>query len=183
MGWSPYQEAIFNFVQRGQGNLVVIARAGSGKTTTICEACKRIPTSKRVLVCAFNNKIRDELSERLKDLRHVAVKGMNQLGFGALMRHRGGKLEVDRYRIRDYVRRIIPDDLKEYRGDVTKLVGMCMANLATTPDAIMNTMYAYDLRPAAPASAGSYPRDTWPWKSPWGREGTSAPGRRDTCSS
>lgn len=149
--WSTYQEDIFEFVQKRRGNLVVLARAGCGKTTTICEACNRIPRTQRVLVCAFNNRIRDELAERLKDLRHVSVKGMNQLGFAAMMRARGGRLEVDRYRIRDYVRAIIPDDLKEYRGDVAKLVAMCMSNLATRSDQIRNTMFQYDLRPSAPA--------------------------------
>jgi hypothetical protein len=137
MPWSKYQEDIFDFVQNNNQHLVVIARAGCGKTTTICEACNRISPKKRVLVCAFNNKIRDELAGRLSKLNHVHVKGMNQLGYAAMMRFRGGKLEVDRYRIRDFVRRLIPDEYKEYRGDVTKLVAMCMANLAVSRVSIM----------------------------------------------
>lgn len=155
--WSKFQEDIYRFVAQETGNLVVIARAGCGKTTTICEACNRIPRGKRVLVCAFNNKIRDELAERLKDMKHVFVKGMHQLGFAAIMRQRGGgRLDVDRYRIRDYVRGLIPDEMKEYRGDMVKLVAMCMANLALDSGAIKNAMYEYDLRPSAPAHEGLF---------------------------
>lgn len=156
MGWSKYQDAIYDFVASGQGNLVVVARAGSGKTTTICEACSRIPKGKRVLVCAFNNKIRDELTSRLSKLKHVTVKGMHQMGLGAMMRYRGGKLTVERYRVSDYIRRLVPDEYKDYRGDVIKLVSMCMANLATTDDQIMATMYAYDLIPTKPRDAPLY---------------------------
>lgn len=148
--WSKYQDDIFQAVQYGSGNLVVVARAGSGKTTTICEACARVPKTKKVLVCAFNNKIRDELAGRLGGLKHVTVKGMHQMGLGAMMRHRGGRLTVDRYRIRDYVRRLIPDEYKNYRGDVIKLVSMCMANLATSEPQILSTMFTYDLLPTQP---------------------------------
>lgn len=149
MPWSPYQEQIFKFVETTDRHLVVVARAGSGKTTTIREMCRRLNRS-RVLVCAFNNKIRDELQGKLANLRHVHVKGMNQIGYGTMIRHRGTKLEVDRYRIRDYLRRTIPEEYRTTRGDVGKLVSMCMANLATSEDAINQTMMCYDLRPADP---------------------------------
>lgn len=149
MAWSRYQEDIFRFGEQERGHLVVVARAGSGKTTTIKELCRRL-TRSRILVCAFNNKIRDELALKLQGLRHVQVKGMNQIGFGTMIRFRGQKLEVDRYRLRDFVRRLVPDEFKEARGDVTKLVAMCMANLAVDAEGIEQTMFAYDLRPTDP---------------------------------
>jgi DNA helicase-2/ATP-dependent DNA helicase PcrA len=155
MVWSRYQEDIFRFGEKERGHLVVIARAGCGKTTTIKELCRRLSRS-RILVCAFNNKIRDELSQKLQNLRHVQVKGLNQIGFGAMIRFRGQKLKVDRYRIRDFVRRLIPDEYKEARSDVIKLVTMCMANLAVDAESIMQTMYYYDLRPVDPKQEDLY---------------------------
>lgn len=149
MAWSKYQEAIFKFGSEGKGHLAVVARAGSGKTTTIKELCRRVTA--RILVCAFNNKIRDELASKLSSLRHVQVKGMNQIGYGTMMRYRNQRLEVDRYRLRDFVRLIIPDEHKELRGDVSKLVAMCMANLKTDEEGIVETMYNYDLLPADPS--------------------------------
>lgn len=150
MGWSPHQDKIYAFAVDGKGHLVVLARAGSGKTTTIKEVCRRLPRS-RILVCAFDTRIRDELVERLRQLRHVQVKGLNQLGFGTLMRYRGQTLSVDRYRLRDFMRRLVPEEHKSERGDVFRLLSMCMANLAYAPEHIQEMMYTYDLRPADPA--------------------------------
>ena len=45
--WSKQQTAIFDFFARGKGNLVVRARAGTGKTTTILEACGHAPHKDR----------------------------------------------------------------------------------------------------------------------------------------
>ena len=39
---SPYQEKIFEFIQHGNGNAVISAKAGSGKTKTCVEAMKLI---------------------------------------------------------------------------------------------------------------------------------------------
>lgn len=150
MAWSAHQDRIYNFAVNGVGHLVVLARAGSGKTTTIKEVCRRMPRA-RILVCAFDTRIRDELVERLRQLRHVQVKGLNQLGFGTLMRYRGQTLSVDRYRLRDFMRRLVPEGHKSERGDVFRLLSMCMANLAIAPEHIQEMMYAYDLRPADPA--------------------------------
>lgn len=59
--WNVHQLAIFADVATGKDNLVVIARAGSGKTTTIVEAVYRVPPKLSILVAAFNKSIRDTL--------------------------------------------------------------------------------------------------------------------------
>jgi superfamily I DNA/RNA helicase len=46
------------------GNLVVVARAGCGKTTVIIEGVKRAP-EKTILICAFSKDIATELDKRL----------------------------------------------------------------------------------------------------------------------
>lgn len=63
--WSKYQLDIFNFVTSGTGHGVVVARAGSGKTSTIEECVRRVPANAQTLVLAFNNAIAKELSQRL----------------------------------------------------------------------------------------------------------------------
>lgn len=64
MTWSKQQEAIFEWFKLGHGNLVVRARAGSGKTTTVIEGVTHAP-EKRILLAAFNKKIATELDRRL----------------------------------------------------------------------------------------------------------------------
>lgn len=61
---SKYQRAIYHEVKSGSGNVVIEARAGSGKTTTLVNALKLIPKNKRILVSAFNVKIAAELRAR-----------------------------------------------------------------------------------------------------------------------
>ena len=50
---SKYQSAIFDYVEHGNGNLVVEACAGSGKSTTLIQIIKRLPSDKSILFCAF----------------------------------------------------------------------------------------------------------------------------------
>lgn len=81
---SKYQQAIFDFITHGTGNAIVMAVAGSGKTTTITKALELIPTSKRILFLAFNKSIADELSKRIP--KHAIAKTTHALGAGAVRR-------------------------------------------------------------------------------------------------
>ena len=64
--WSSYQLDIFNKIENGNSNIVVNAVAGSGKTTTIVEACKRLnKPSEKVQFLAFNKSIATELKTKL----------------------------------------------------------------------------------------------------------------------
>src|SRR5262245_2928107 len=53
--WSPQQTAVFDWFNAGAGNLIVRARAGTGKTTTIIEGIARA-NEKSILLAAFNTK-------------------------------------------------------------------------------------------------------------------------------
>jgi DNA helicase-2/ATP-dependent DNA helicase PcrA len=93
--WSAQQEAIFSFFKTGQGNLVVRARAGTGKTTTILEGITYAPEQKIVL-CAFNKRIAKELQDKLKNPRAEA-KTLHGIGCGYVLRAwPGSELEEDR---------------------------------------------------------------------------------------
>lgn len=82
---SKYQEAIWRHFSCAPNHLAVIARAGSGKTTTIIEGLQFLPGG-RTLICAFNTEIRDELEARVKrkNYRQVKVLSLHGLGFAAL---------------------------------------------------------------------------------------------------
>jgi DNA helicase-2/ATP-dependent DNA helicase PcrA len=71
--WSPQQEEVFFWFESpamGQKNLVVRARAGTGKTTTILEGIFRAP-EKRKVCAAFNKRIAEELL--LKYARKIGI--------------------------------------------------------------------------------------------------------------
>lgn len=82
--WSAYQQAIFDDAARGTGHTTVVARAGTGKTTTLVEAVRRMPQGSRVLVLAFNKSIQAELERKMP--KGVEVRTLHSLGAVAIRR-------------------------------------------------------------------------------------------------
>ena len=88
--WSAQQGDIFSWFKKdpaffsvNQNHLVVRARAGTGKTTTIIEAIKWA-VEKKILLCAFNRRIMLELQARVTG-GHVDVKTLHGLGYSYVM--------------------------------------------------------------------------------------------------
>ena len=46
--YSKYQKDIFDYIEHGQGHLVIEAAAGSGKTFTLIKCLELIPQNKRI---------------------------------------------------------------------------------------------------------------------------------------
>jgi len=79
MNFSKEQTDIFDWFQSGDGNLVIEAFAGTGKTTTIKEAFQFAPES-RILYAVFNKKNQIEAKEKISDER-VDIRTLHSLGF------------------------------------------------------------------------------------------------------
>ena len=62
---SPYQEAIYDWIEHGAGNALVDAVAGAGKTTVLMEGARQLKTSNACFV-AFNKVIAEEIASRLQ---------------------------------------------------------------------------------------------------------------------
>ncbi len=82
--WSEQQNDIFDFFAHGKGNLVIRARAGTGKTTVAIEGMMRAPEQK-ILFVAFNTSVVNELKSRIKNPRAEA-KTSHSLGRSFIMR-------------------------------------------------------------------------------------------------
>ena len=78
--WSPYQLAIYDWIEHDQGHLVVEAVAGSGKTTTLVKCLDFIDEKSKVLMSAFNTDIVNELKKKTKDRENVDVRTIHSLG-------------------------------------------------------------------------------------------------------
>jgi superfamily I DNA/RNA helicase len=111
--WSGQQQDIFSWFRndptslsaaiteqlKTQGRslkaLIARARAGTGKTTTIIEGVNQAPDA-RILLCAFNKKIAEELASRLTSTRAEA-KTLHGVGYAAVRRYwEGVRLEANR---------------------------------------------------------------------------------------
>lgn len=91
--WSPYQQDIFRFVAQGEGNAVVVAVAGSGKSTTIVEAM-RLCQGQSIFL-AFNKAIADELKRK-----GVNARTFHSLVFGNVLRAcRQDNVTMDKLRL------------------------------------------------------------------------------------
>ncbi len=98
MNWSPQQREIFKwFTDKAPQakNLCVVARAGTGKSTTIREAVNHAP-ERDILIGAFNKRIEIDMSARLQHPTAVC-KTLHGLGFGFIMSEwRGTRLDAKR---------------------------------------------------------------------------------------
>lgn len=142
---SPFQQTIFDFISNGDGNAVVEAVAGSGKTTTIVKALALTSKADKVLFCAFNKHIADELSSRSP--KHVKVGTLHSLGFAALRQALPTRPEVDNFKVWNIIKEELPLP-KDYplRAPLKKLVSLAKATLVdvTNPIAVeaMATYYS-----------------------------------------
>ena len=90
--WSGEQFDIFEWFEGGEGNLIIRARAGCAKTTSIIEGVNRAP-ERRILLAAFNKVIAEELQNRITN-HNARAQTLHSLGMSFCRRHIA-KLEVD----------------------------------------------------------------------------------------
>jgi superfamily I DNA/RNA helicase len=90
---SPQQIEVFNWVAHGTGNGMIVAVAGSGKTTTLTHALRF--TKGQVIFAAFNKAASEDIQAKVNRLDRegsfegklkgrVACSTMHSLGYGAL---------------------------------------------------------------------------------------------------
>lgn len=128
--WSDEQKAVFAFFRTGDGNLVIRARAGTGKTTTIVVALALAP-ERRKLYAVFNKKNQREAEGKISD-PNVDVLTLHSLGFRFIRSVWSGVKpddEVEKFRISRAAGRNAP---LEVITQVAKLIGFAK-NLFVNP--------------------------------------------------
>lgn len=142
--WSVYQEAVFANVREGTGHTVVLARAGSGKTTTIVEAMRHVPSGCSVLMVAFNKAIATELQSRAP--AGVTVSTLHSYGYAAI-RSAFGNVRLNDRKVETLVKARLGEETetREYRQAVIKAVGLAKGTLAEEKADIGNMIDSFGL--------------------------------------
>lgn len=128
--WSSFQENIFRDIASGVGHTQVIARAGSGKTSTIIESFYHLPKGKQALMVAFNKSIQTELASRAPE--GVEVLTLHSLGYKACRRAYPNLKNPDTDKLQGHIRALIGDeDNYELRSSVAKAVSLSKSYLVS----------------------------------------------------
>ncbi len=153
--WSNYQKQIFFDINKGKGHTIVLARAGSGKTTVLVESFKYVPKGKKVLALAFNKIIQQELRKRAP--LNVQVYTFHSLGFQAV-KQRFGEVVIDNYKASNIAKEIIGTDDHDLIDNVCQTVSLCKSCLSDSPSGIEKIIFEFgiDLCEVAPKVFISY---------------------------
>lgn len=125
---SNYQKEIFRFLEHEPNNLLVDAKAGSGKTTTAIKGLNYIKPELDSAFLAFNKSIATELGRKAP--AHVSCSTIHSLSFYNLRQAVGGKIKVDNWKAHEIIDIFIPppdkyapaEDKEEHRILKTQLV-------------------------------------------------------------
>ena len=147
--FSSYQESVFNFIIEGQGNAVINAVAGSGKTFTIVNALSLIPSDKKVLFLAFNKHIVTELQGRLQGISNVEVATLHS--FGNKVVRNSLKAFMDADKVKKYIDNNIaywnvPDlALEGFANRVKRLVELAKLSLVNSEPELFKLAFKHGI--------------------------------------
>lgn len=96
---SIQQLEIYREFDDTQNNIFISATAGSGKTTTLVNLSKRIPSYKKVIFLAFNKSIVEELRERLNE--NIDVSTIHSIAYKILRAN--FRMNVKLYELKNWV--------------------------------------------------------------------------------
>lgn len=135
---SAYQAAIFDHFRDGRGSVIVMAGAGSGKTTSMKNAVRYLAPGLTVQMLAFGHDAAAQLKEAIAELAALNEKSYAQvragsfhsLCFGSVLRRLDlprGTVRVDAGKCRKLLQERLGKDSEQYRlyaDFASKLVGL-----------------------------------------------------------
>lgn len=148
---SKYQQRLFTFITDEDGNALVSAVAGSGKSTSLIKAMGLIRPDKTVRFFAFGKAIVEDLKTKIPNGDNISISTIHSYGMKSVMKHCDVKPEIDdrKYHklfdsmyidMRDGV-----DTPAAARRRVTPLIDLARVNIAFTWEEIYAMTNKYDL--------------------------------------
>lgn len=146
---SIFQTAIFNEIKSPERkNLMINAKAGSGKTTTIVRSLKAIPETELSIFLAFSKEIVRELKTRVPSKIFVAT--LHSWGLKELV-YRFGNIKIDEHKVSKIIQSMSPnwdmpeEELASYCTRVEKLVDMFRFALPQSPAEVLELCEKHEI--------------------------------------
>lgn len=164
------QEDIFTFIQKGIGNAVINAVAGSGKSSTIRGCLTLIPENEKKLVITHNKSVAEEMKKSLQEagysLKNTEITTFHSMGFKIIKAN--GLLDIQNVKVASqdskeekYNRQITENilsyteedihmdsvKLTVYKSNVMELLALSQANLVQTTEEINSIAEKYGIEP------------------------------------
>lgn len=147
---TPEQVIIYEWVVDGSGNLIIRARAGSGKTTTLVEISKLLPQNTQSTFLAFNVHIKKELQKKLP--KNVFCYTTHGLGLSAIMR-KYKDVVVDKFKVDKLINKHIKgwnlaeiDNLSLYIKNMKKMINLVRTTLTLNKKYVPDLCDRYDVK-------------------------------------
>jgi DNA helicase-2/ATP-dependent DNA helicase PcrA len=154
---STQQQAIFNAIRAPRGgNLLVRARAGTGKTTTMIHACEFMTGS--VAFCVYNKPVAEEIKPKAAHLKNVKVGTFHSFGYLAWSKHIGTYLKPNDKKVINIIQdpaRAYPEWAHEFIAKLVSLAKMNVFGLNAPIEAcdFMTLINHYDVADTLPEDA------------------------------
>ena len=151
---SAYQQAIYDFMANENGNAVIDAVAGSGKSTTIVNALKLIKPNTSVLFLAFNKSIVEELKIKVGNIPNVDIRTLHSLGCSVMFKTFNSKIDDAKYvswlNAGLQIQYLTPtqplgDDLSEWKNNIRALIDLGRVNLAESESQLDELAWKHNL--------------------------------------
>ena len=149
------QKKIFFYIQKRSENILIEARAGCGKTSTIVEATKLLPKTSEITFLAFNKHIQEELKERLPE--NVRCYTTHGLGLAAIRRKYGDSIKFDEFKIDHILKKRSKNwnldkefqnlfEKNQYLNELKKFINLCRLTLTFDKKWMINLAERYDIK-------------------------------------
>lgn len=155
---SKYQEKIFDYVLHNDGNLVIEACSGSGKTTTLIKCIELLPQDKNILFVAFNKDIVTDIEKKTKALK-VDVKTVHSLGRLILCEYtNSNNIPLQSYKYVSYIRKNVyklidnqnllhkKQFYNKYVKNLINLIDICRLNLCNNEQDVIEVADKYSIK-------------------------------------
>jgi ATP-dependent DNA helicase UvrD/PcrA len=169
--WSEYQKAIFSNVKEGKpgSHLIVQARAGSAKTTSLLQSLRYISPKDKTLIVAFNKKIATELQDRAPEYSNLTISTLHSLGYKIVREAMGKPVKFDPDKAFKIIKDCFAKDKKnEKEKDNYELIYEAKRTITLMKNLIVDTPTKIDeLMDEYGVSSGDYDREEFIEKLIW----------------